>query len=464
MLQRSVTALAVVLTLLLAGLTPATAQTPPQIYGTWHCSDDYCTWATVRDMVEFDAMNHWIVDRGDGVPSVNLVILSFVNPLRLLNKTTDAGNVDGVPIGMNQAMVDYFKSHGIRVALSIGGFTYTDDWTTALGADAVQLGLNAAELAESLGVGIEIDYEENTDPDLIGLEAFINAYRSQIPYDPTGLYHPARLTIDLAAGDRYLIGITRKATEDWLTVGNPVLDYANAMVPARQPNSASTATGHWQEHVDGKPQYAPPIPPLAPAKFTGALFINGNQAIPECIDFYNSLQYETRDFVQNVAPNGAGVTPGMLGWMFWAAGCPSTRNTCTTPPDPTCEGGMGVASAFFDIPVPMPALRDQPVFSDAWLEQVQNAGGGQLSFQWVDAEGEDAYEVYRGDLTAPFTYNHSNMACGLAAGATSWLTPDDQITGAPSYYYLVVPRKGGLRGWGADGTGMPRPPAAALCP
>ena len=53
-----------------------------QVYGAWHCGNDACTWATVRDMADFDANNHWLIDRGDGRPSVNLVILSFVNPLQ----------------------------------------------------------------------------------------------------------------------------------------------------------------------------------------------------------------------------------------------------------------------------------------------------------------------------------------------------------------------------------------------
>ncbi len=338
--------------------TPGPA-TPIQIYGAWHCGDDYCTWTTVRDMVEFDQKNHWLIDRGDGVPSVNLVILSFVNPLQLLNKTNDAQTVDGVPIGMTQDVVDYFKDQGIRVMLSIGGITYVDDWNTALATDPTQFGLNAAEVAQRLGVGIEIDYEENQNPDLVALQAFVDAYRSQLPYDPTGQNHAARLTIDLAAGDRWLIDITTKATTDWLNTANPVLDYANAMVTARQPRSASDAIGHWQEHVDGKPQYDPPIPPLAPARFTGSLWLTGRQAIPECNDFYNSLQYDTGDYVQTVAPNGAGTTPGMLGFMFWAAECEGTRTACTVPPDASCEGGMGVASQFYDIPIPMPTLRQE---------------------------------------------------------------------------------------------------------
>jgi hypothetical protein len=258
---------------------------------------------------------------------------------------------------MNQAVVDYFKSRGVRVQLSMGGITYTDAWNQALATNPVQLGLNAAEAAQRLGVGFEIDYEENTNPNLVGLQAFINAYRSVHPYDASGNNHAARLTIDLAAGDRWLIALTRKATSDWLNTTTPVLDYANAMVPARQPNSASTATADWKEHVDGKPQFAPPILPLAPAKFTGALYIvTGSRAAPECTSFTSSLINSTGSFVQSVAPNGAGTTSGMLGYMFWAAECPATRRVCTVPPD-SCEGGVGVGATAYGIPIPMAPLR-----------------------------------------------------------------------------------------------------------
>jgi len=349
---------------LLLGLTllvapaPANAatSTPVQVYGAWHCSNDACLWGTVRDPANFDLNNHWLIDRGDGRPSVNLVILSFVNPLRLLNRTTDTQTLNGVPRGMTSTVVSYFTSHGIRVMLSIGGITYVDDWNSALAANATQLGLNAAAVASQLGVGIEIDYEENSGANLTGLQAFINAYRSQLPYDATGANPARRLTIDVAAGDRWLIDIDRKATTDWLRTDLPVLDYANAMVPARQP-SVSSAEANWQEHVDGKPQYAPPIPPLAPAKFTGSLYIaEGNKVRPECTNFSTSLQNYTGGYVQSVAPNGAGTTPGMLGFMFWAAERPSTRGVTTTPPN-TCEGGVGGGATSFGIPIPMPALR-----------------------------------------------------------------------------------------------------------
>ena len=61
---------------------------------------------------------------------------------------------------MNSAVVSYFTSHNIRVMLSIGGITYTSFWDQALSSNPTQLGLNAAAVAKSLGVGIEIDYEK----------------------------------------------------------------------------------------------------------------------------------------------------------------------------------------------------------------------------------------------------------------------------------------------------------------
>ncbi len=332
------------------------APTPVSVYGAWHCGNDACTWASPRNMTDFDLKNRWLINRGDGRPSVNLVVLSFVQPLKLLNKTTDAQTLNGVPRGMDSNVVNYFKSRGVRVMLSIGGITYTDAWNQALAQNATQLGLNAADVARNLGVGIEIDYEENTNPNLAGLQAFINAYRSQLPYDSTGNNHAARLTIDLAAGDRWLIALTRKATADWLNTTTPVLDYANAMVSSRQPNNAAAAQADWQEHIDGKAQYNPPIPPLAAAKFTGSLYIvTGQNPAPECVNFSSSLQKSTGNYVQNVVTK-TGVTNGMLGYMFWASECPSTRRICTVPPN-SCEGGVGVGATTYNIPIPMPALR-----------------------------------------------------------------------------------------------------------
>jgi hypothetical protein len=350
----------------LVGLAAAAAACraggPMSVYGAWLCSNDGCSWASVRDMTDFDARNHWLIDRGDGLPSVNLVVMSFVNPLKLLKRTTDSANLNGVPKGMTADVVNYFKSKGIRVMLSIGGITYVNDWNTALAAGADQLGANAAELAYTLGVGIEIDYEENQTPNLTGLQAFITAYRGYhytdgvgTAYDSTGTNPAARLTIDLAVGDRWLIGLTRKATADWLNTTTPVLDYANAMVPSKQPTSASAAESNWQEHVDGKPQYSPPIPPLAPAKFTGSLYlISGRKVAPECLKFSGSLEDTTGNYLQSAIPKIAGATAGMWGYMFWAAECPGS-SACTVPPN-DCKGGVGVGATMYAIGG-MPALR-----------------------------------------------------------------------------------------------------------
>ena len=367
---RVLTLLAAAITMVAAALIPGAVattaaaatsastatSTPIQVYGAWHCSDDACLWGTVRNMTDFDTNNHWLIDRGDGHPSVNLVVLSFVDPLKLLNGTTDSGDANGVPVGMTPAVVNYFTSHGIRVMLSIGGITYVSDWDTALSQNATLLGQKAAALAAQLGVGIEIDYENSSSPNLTGLQSFITAYRAAHAYDATGADPTARLTLDVAAGDRWLIGLDQYATANWLTTANPVLDYANAMVPSKQP-STSTAESNWQEHITGKPNYSPPIPPLAPAKFTGSLYIaEGSTVRPECTNFATSLQNSTGSWLQSVAPAGAGTTPGMLGYMFWAAERPSTRGVTTDPPN-TCQGGVGVGAATYNVPIPMPALR-----------------------------------------------------------------------------------------------------------
>ena len=338
-------------TALIVFAEPASAA-PIQVYGVWHCGSDLCGWDTVRDISEFDSKNHWIIDRGDGIPSVNLVVLSFVNPLRLLNLSDDAHNANGIPVGITQAIVHYFTEHKIRVMLSIGGFTYSRDWDQALATNPRQLGINAARAAQHLGVGIEIDYENDHNPNLDGLQSFIAAYRSILPYDASGKRPASRLTIDLALDDGYLTSLTQYATMKWLQIKHPVLDYANAMVSSEQ-MGATALQGGWSEHIQGTAS----IPPLAPAKFTGSLYIatRGNVSA-ECTDFSTSLEKTTGTFVQTVRPHGAGKTRGMLGYMFWAAECPGSTASCTTPPT-TCEGGVGMGAKTYKIPLPMTPLR-----------------------------------------------------------------------------------------------------------
>src|SRR5262249_11174639 len=129
-------------------------------------------------------------------------------------------------------------------------------------------------------------------------------------------------------------------------------------IPSKQP-TASSAQANWQEHFDGKPQYGTPILPLAPSKLTGSVYIaDGNKVLPECNNYPKSLQASTHGFVQGVIPNGAGLTSGMLGLMFWAAERPSTRGIGTVPPN-SCEKGAGAGATALNVPIPMPALRVQ---------------------------------------------------------------------------------------------------------
>jgi len=323
---------------------------PLSIYGVWHCGNHYCDWSLVRDTSmggEFDQANHWIIDRGNGSPSVNLVVLSFLEPLELLNQTTNEENEafnNGIPVGMTAEVVNYFKSRGIRVMLSMGGVTYTESWNIALTTDAAQLAELASQAVEILGAdGLEIDWENGT-PDvdeLAGIETFIDTYNAN---------SNTLLTLDLAVGTRYLQELSRRAAADWLPNGK--IDYINAMVPRGEPS-----TDQWQEHVNGKANYNPPILPKAPAKIVVSLWLtNSNRPNDNCVDFASSSQLEKADYVQTVQPNGAGSTPGFLGYMFWAAECPSTRNVCTTPPN-MCEDGMGAGASYFDIPIPIGELR-----------------------------------------------------------------------------------------------------------
>ena len=240
---------------------------PLSIYGVWHCGNSFCDWSQVRDMNEFDSANRWIIDRnGDGtyLPSVNLVVLSFLKPMELLLGTTSNAFENGIPVGMTPAIVDYFKDRGIRVLLSMGGVTYTESWNQALVTDPATLAENAVAAVNHLGAdGLEIDWENGT-PDaqeMEGIETFISTYNNLTE---------AVLTLDLAVGSRYLQELSRRAAADWLPNGR--IDYINAMVPRGEPD-----TDQWQEHVDGKSNYNPPILPKPPAKIAVSMWLTNGR-------------------------------------------------------------------------------------------------------------------------------------------------------------------------------------------
>ena len=336
--------------------TFASAQYQMQVYGLWHCYTDACSWASIPNMTAFDTDNHWIIDRNmdnSYHPSVNVVVLSFVDPVKLMNLTSDSADVSGIPIGMNTAVVSYFQSRGIRVMMSIGGFSYISHWDKALKANPTQLGINAANAAKQFNVGMEIDYEKSSGPNLTGLQQFVSAYRSVIPFDPTGANY-ARLTIDIGDGDTYLTALANYAATNWLTTSKPVLDYANAMVASQSTSVATLETG-WQQHVQGTSS----VPPVAPAKLTGSLWAVGNSPSPNCIGPFASSDQETGyNFVSTIPPSGAGTSSGMLGYMFWGGGCQGNGTVCTYPPD-TCQVGMGGGATTFNVPTGTFALRQQ---------------------------------------------------------------------------------------------------------
>lgn len=326
-------------------IEPPTMPTPLKILGVWHCGNSFCDWRAVRDTSpgsDFDRDNQWIIHRDGemGLPSVNLVILSFLEPLKLLSETSDENFMNGVPRGITSEVVSYFKTHGIRVMVSMGGVTYTDAWNEALTTDPTGLANKAFDLVQNLGFdGLELDWENGTpnELELAGIEEFIDQYNMR-----RGDLENQFLTLNLAVGNRYLQELSRRAAADWLP--NDKIDYVNAMVPRGEPS-----TDQWQEHVDGKPNYNPPILSKAPAKIAVSLWLTDSRRPNEnCIDFDNSSMIAKAGFVQNIAPNGAGTLSGFLGYMFWAAECPSSRNVCTTPPN-GCEGGMGVAADYFEI-------------------------------------------------------------------------------------------------------------------
>ena len=86
------------------------------------------------------------------------------------------------------------------------------------------------------------------------------------------------------------------------------------MVPNKQP-STSAAESNWQQHISGYPRITPPVPPLAPAKMTGSIYIvTGRNPAPECTTFSGSLEDSHRNFCRKPwPPQELGTTDGYAG-------------------------------------------------------------------------------------------------------------------------------------------------------
>eukprot|EP01133_Synstelium_polycarpum_P006517 gene6517-7547_t len=292
--------------LLAVASTMAIPSSLTKIYSIWHCGIDACAWNETVPLSNFD----WIINRGDGQPTANLISLSFLNPVDILEK-----GVDAVPPAMTKTLVQYLQSKGLSVMFSVGGESWSGEWDTALGKDPVTLGKNAAAIANEYGVGIEIDYEaENSTPIL---DKFVKAYRSVIPFDnSSSATDSSLLTVDTGSGTGYLTSVSLWSAT-WLEEG--LINWINAMVTGGPYGSLSEATQYWDEHLFGT-SWAN-IPALRPEHLVVSLYSSDGSS--NCPSYSGTVLEGTVGWVQNATTRGI---------AFWSAGCPSPSDCVVSCP------------------------------------------------------------------------------------------------------------------------------------
>eukprot|EP01111_Echinosteliopsis_oligospora_P002803 TRINITY_DN1437_c0_g1_i1.p1 TRINITY_DN1437_c0_g1~~TRINITY_DN1437_c0_g1_i1.p1 ORF type:complete len:314 (+),score=77.64 TRINITY_DN1437_c0_g1_i1:35-976(+) len=277
-----------------------------KIYSAWYCGDDSCLWASQPDYTS----QSWLLNRGDGSPTVNAVIFCFIDPLQLVK------GEDGIPAGFTQEVVDYFTSSGIYVIFSIGGESYSSNWDQALAQNPTGLAQNAAAVALKYGVGIEIDYETDSSQSMSALTTFVKEYRNIIPYNSSLTPSPESiLTVDLGAGTGYLSAISLTSAS-WLQ--QDLVNWANAMV-AGDPNGDNTQ--YWQQHLSGSSWNN--IPPMNGSQLVGSLYASSGAS--DCPNYSGT---PLPNSIQWIEQNNC------RGLSFWAVGCPAGPNGCVT----SCPG------------------------------------------------------------------------------------------------------------------------------
>ncbi|EFA79879.1 hypothetical protein PPL_06699 [Heterostelium album PN500] len=282
-----------------ASVSNSTTADLTKIYGIWHCGLDYCLWHQEVPISEFD----WIVDRGDGKPSFNLLVFAFLNPVKVLQEGLDA-----VPKAINHSTVQYLQSKGISVQFSIGGATWVGAWNTALSTDPVTLAKNAALIALNYSVGIEIDYEGAKSVPLI--DTFVSTYRQLIPANSTNS-DSALLTVDTGAGTGYLTEVSEYASK-WLAAGQ--IDWINAMVGSGPYTSIDQAIPYWEQHLHGQGKK---VAPIQPSQLVVNLY--SCDGSPICNTYQNTVLQGAIDWVTSNSTRGIN---------FWAAGCQGPNQCC----------------------------------------------------------------------------------------------------------------------------------------
>jgi hypothetical protein len=291
---------------LLALLSLSSAASLSKIYSVWYCGDDACIWTSEPQVNK----SSWIADRGDGKTTANLVIFSFINPYSLMQ------DVNGIPKGFTQNVVNYFKSKGMYVIFSIGGISYSSDWDRALATNPAQLAKNAATIANKFGVGIEIDYETDSAASLTQLDVFVKTYRQQIPFQAgDSPAAPSILTVDVGAGTGYLTSLSAKSAT-WVTASPQLVNWINAMVSG-DPNGDNTQ--YWQQHLDGANWAG--IPPLNPKLLVGSLY--ASSGANNCNSYSGTVLQTAVQWAQS---------KGIKGLSFWAGGCPAPNNCAYSCP------------------------------------------------------------------------------------------------------------------------------------
>ena len=307
---------------------------------------------TARDIAEFDAKNHWLIDRGDGRalgqpgrPQLRQPAAAAQPDHRRDDAQRRAARHDP---GHRQLLHEprhprhaLDRRHHLRRRLEPGAGAERDP------ARAQRRRRSQASSASAS----RSTTRRTRSPNLAGLQAFIDAYRSVHPVRR----RPARPggAADHRPGGRGPLADRRHTARPPPTgcaPTRPVLDYANAMVPARQPSaqrradatgrSTSTASRSTRRRSRRWRRRSSPAACTSPRAAGPARVHQLRQLAAEA---------DRRRSCRRVAPNGAGTHARAC-----SATCSGPRSALdarrhTTPPN-TCEGGVGAGATRYPFP------------------------------------------------------------------------------------------------------------------